>query len=387
MTKTKLKLVIGITSHKNTTLIKGQLAYFKNIGYKTYLLAPDHPQVHEYCNHEGCIHLSAPLEREISPFSDFKAIIVIYKHFKKIKPDVINLGTMKVSLTGMIAAYFAKVPYRIYTSRGFSALTETGFKKIALLASLKVISVLSHKVICISKSIKDNGIKYKMFKDNNTYVINKGSSNGVDLNLFSNKNINIDSKNKLRDSLNIMQNEFVFGYVGRLIDRKGINELYEAFNLCYKKNNSIKLLVVGPVEEIQLKKDKNIITKLQSHPGVILTGRINHKDVPLHMSIMDTFVLPAWWEGFGNVLIQAAAMGVPTISTFALGTQDAVSDNFNGELVPISYVDELEKVMIKFMESEKLREAYGKNGIKWSRNFEPEIIWKGMDRIYKKQFV
>lgn len=380
------KLVVGITSHKNTTLIKDQLAYFKKIGYTTYLLAPDHPQVHEYCNHEGCIHLPAPLEREIALFSDLKAIFVIYKHFKKIKPDVINLGTMKVSLTGMIAGFFARVPYRIYTSRGFSALTETGFKKIALLASLKMISILSHKVICISKSIKDNGIKYNMFKDNSTYVINKGSSNGVDLNLFSNKNINIDSKNKLRDSLNIKQNEFVFGFVGRLIDRKGINELYEAFKKFYEENNSIRLLIVGPIESIQLKKDKSIVDKLKSHPGVILTGRVELEEVPLHMSIMNTFVLPAWWEGFGNVLIQAAAMGVPTISTFALGTQDAVSDKYNGELVPMYDIDKLLETMRKFYNDDQLREKYAENGIMWSKNFKPEIIWNGMDLIYKKQF-
>lgn len=379
------KLVVGITSNKNTTLITGQLKYFKSIGYETYLLAPDHPQVREFCDREGCALLVAPLEREISFLSDFRAIWVIYKHFRSVKPDVINLGTMKVSLTGMIAGFFARVPYRIYTSRGFSALTEKGLKKLALLASLKVISVLSHKIICISKSIKENGINYRMFKETNSYVINKGSSNGVDLTLFDPNKINDEERLHLKEKLSITKDNFVFGYVGRLIDRKGVNELYESFSNYFALDSTIRLVVVGPIESIQLRKDKDILRKLQNHEGIIMVGRVDFKNVHLYMSVMDTFLLPAWWEGFGNVLIQAAAMGVPVISTFGLGTIDAVSNNFNGELVPTHDTVSLMQTMVKFKNNPDLLKTYAENGKAWAKNFEPEIIWEGMNKIYQNK--
>ena len=98
---------------------------------------------------------------------------------------------------------------------------------------------------------------------------------------------------------------------------------------------------------------------------------------------MDVFVLPAWWEGFGNVLVQAAAMEVPVISTTGTGSRDAVNDGFNGILVPIKNKDLLEKEMLYLYENPQERKRLGLNGVVWSKNFDKNIIWKGMDKLYK----
>lgn len=377
------KLVVGITSEKNIGLIEEQLKYFTELGYKTFLLAPHHPRVTEYCRNEGCTHLPARLEREISPFNDILAFFQILHHFRRIKPDIINLGTQKVSLLGMIAAWMADVKYRIYTSRGFSPITYTGIKKHLLLTSYRIISKISHKTICISKSIQENGISYGFYTKENSVVIHKGSSNGINLEKFNPSKVLAHQKTNLKDRLGISNSKFVFGYVGRLIDRKGIKELYEAFDQLHKEDNSIKLLIIGPFEEIQIK-DKSLILKIKNHPGILFNGPVSSDEVPLYLSVMDTMILPAHWEGFGNVLIQAAAMGVPVISTKALGTVNAVNDGFNGILVEPKSVDQLNDAMRKILSDEKLREAFGENGIEWAKNFERTIIWEGMDKIYKR---
>ncbi len=375
------KLVVGISSEKNIGLIEGQLKYFTDHGYKTYLLAPDHPRVKEYCETEGCVHLPARLEREIAPLKDIQAFFQILRHFQKIKPDIVNLGTQKVSLLGMIAAWLLGVKYRIYTSRGFSPITYTGIKKYLLLSSYRIISKISHKTICISKSIQENGIKYGFYTAENSVVIHKGSSNGINLQRFDPAKITEDSKFKLKDHLGFHSSEFIFGYVGRLIDRKGINELFAAFDLLYKENPKIRLLFVGPIEEIQIK-DKSLVSKIKKHPGIVYYGSVASAEVPLYLSIMNVMVLPAHWEGFGNVLIQAAAMGIPVISTKALGTINAVNDGFNGILVSPKSVEELKKAMAKLLTNQSLADEYGKNGVLWAKNFERTIIWDGMDKIY-----
>lgn len=377
------KLIVGISSEKNIGLIEGQLKYFTDQGYKTYLLAPDHTRVKEYCEKEGCIHLPACLEREISPLKDIQAFLQILKHFRKVKPDIINLGTQKVSLLGMIAAWIVGVKYRIYTSRGFSPITYTGLKKHLLLTSYRIISSISHKTICISHSIRENGIKYGFYTKENSIVINKGSSNGINLARFNPANISDRETIALKEKLQLVASDFIFGYVGRLVDRKGINELYAAFNQLYRENKEIRLMIVGPFEEIQIK-DKSLISKIKNHPGILVIGPVPSEEVPLYLSVMDTMILPAHWEGFGNVLIQAAAMSVPVISTNGLGTVNAVNDGFNGILVEPKSVDQLIEAMRTILKDEKLRIEFGKNGIEWAKNFESTIIWEGMDKVYKQ---
>jgi len=374
------KLVVGITAPGSVVLIVGQLKHFKDLGYKTYLLAPSHERVFAYCKEEGCEHLPINISREISFFKDFKSLFQIFSHFRRVKPDIINLGTPKVSLLGMIAGFLLKIPNRIYTCRGFRFEHESGIKQRILIEMEKITVKASHKVICISSSLKELGFDFGIFnkEKKNVLVINKGSSNGIDLKFFNPHLINTSSKDKLAISLSLNQN-FVFGFVGRFIDRKGINELFAAFCKVYELNSKARLLIIGSVEQDQVAKI-DLLKEMQIHSGVIFTGP--QMNVPLYLSLMDVFVLPAWWEGFGNVLVQAAAMGVPVISTNATGCKDAVSNEFNGILVKPRSVDDLYEGMVKLLENPELRETLGNNGKVWAKNFDSTIIWKGMGEIY-----
>jgi glycosyltransferase involved in cell wall biosynthesis len=101
------------------------------------------------------------------------------------------------------------------------------------------------------------------------------------------------------------------------------------------------------------------------------------------MQLFDIFVLPAWWEGFGNVLVQAAAMGVPVISTLGTGTIDAVDNGVNGVLVPVKDESALYNAMKQLGNDSKLRKQYGINGQEWAQNFDRNTIWSGMHQIYE----
>ncbi|UPT70034.1 MAG: hypothetical protein M0D53_12960 [Flavobacterium sp. JAD_PAG50586_2] len=89
------KLVVGITAPGSVILIAGQMKYFKSLGYETYLMAPMHERVVEYCQREGCIHLPVNLEREISPVKDAKALLQVIKHLKKSGPMLLILVRQK----------------------------------------------------------------------------------------------------------------------------------------------------------------------------------------------------------------------------------------------------------------------------------------------------
>jgi glycosyltransferase involved in cell wall biosynthesis len=375
------KLIVGITAAGSVGLLPGQLSYFKEKGYKTFLLAPRTERSEAYCAKEGCELLAVELEREINPLKDLRAFFQILFIFIRIKPDIVNLGTPKVSLLGMVAAYLIGINRRIYTCRGLRYEHETGNLKQVLLLMEKITSFCAQEINCISSSVRDLGIRDGIFSKEKSSVIHMGSSNGINLSIFNPALVSSLEKEELKKQLGI-KGFFVFGFLGRIIDRKGISELIQAFLSIYASNNNVRLLIVGPVEESQLK-NKEIIEIIKGYEGIVWPGRTDN--VPLFLSIMDVFVLPAWWEGFGNVLVQAAAMSIPVISTSGTGTIDAVSDGYNGIVVPVKNIKSLAMAMEKLLKDEILRIEMGKNGIEWAKNFENEIIWKGLNKIYSIQ--
>jgi len=375
------KLIVGITAEGSVNLLLGQLTYFKSLGYQTYLLAPYSERSANFCKNEGCEHLVINIEREISLWKDLQTLWQIIQIFSKVKPDIVNLGTPKVSLLGMIAAFLLRVPKRIYTCRGFRFEHEVGPKRNILILMEKITSIFSHQVICISKSVQDLGIKHQIFDDKKSLVINKGSSNGVNLSLFDPKKAIVEKKNEIKLTYDL-SDKFIFGFIGRIVDRKGIKELMEVFDEMYVENQNLRLLLVGPFEMAQIT-DKSLLDKADQHPGIINIGRVMQDEVPPYLALIDVFVLPAWWEGFGNVLIQAAAMGIPVISTDATGTKDAVDDGFNGILVPVKDKLKLKKAMLQLFVNEDLKFTMGENGKLWAQNFDREKIWNEMDKLYR----
>jgi glycosyltransferase involved in cell wall biosynthesis len=352
------------------------------LGYQTYLLAPFSERSAKYCIDEGCEHLILNIEREISLFKDIKTLFQIIKIFKSVKPDIINLGTPKVSFLGMIAGWLLSIKVRIYTCRGFRFESEKGIKFKILVFMEKITARLSTKIICISNSLKDLGVKSKIFNESKAKVILKGSSNGIDLSLFDpNSEVIVNEASILKNNLKL-KDKFVFLFVGRIYDRKGIVELFTAFDKLNKMFEDTVLVLVGPYEKNQIA-DKGIISKIDAHQSVYQIGRVDQLEVPLYMGLADVFVLPCWGEGFGNVLIQAAAMGVPVVSTKATGTMDAVCDRYNGILVSPKKSDELFEVLLELYQNAEQRKELGNNGIEWAKNFERETIWLELNKIYQ----
>jgi glycosyltransferase involved in cell wall biosynthesis len=371
------KLVIGITAPQSTMLLKGQLKYFVSKGYDVYLLAPKYSQTIEFCKKEGATLLPIFIKREISPLHDLRSLFQIIAIFRKVKPDIVNLGTPKVSLLGMIAAKIIGVKKRIYTCRGFRFEHETGGLKKLLIFLEKVTASSSNKVLCISQSVKDLGVENGIFSEKKSIIINKGSSNGIDLRVYNKENVNDLKLQGLKRKYNL-EDKFVFGFLGRIVERKGFKELIDAFDRVYQNDKNVKLLVVGRPYYDQI--DKATIEKANLHPGIEMVGLVDYEETPYYYSLMDVFVLPAYWEGFGNVLIQAAAFGLPIITTNVTGCKDAVLDKYNGTHIQTKNVDILYKTMLEFQNSPELLLKYSLNGLKWVNNFKPETIWAGMDK-------
>lgn len=375
-------LVTAITSPKSATLIRGQLGYMKSQGVQPILISSPGEKVRRLAELENVDLREIPMERDISPIKDFIALLRVIRCIWKIRPDIVNAGTPKAALLCMTAAWICRVKVRIYTIRGFRHESMKGVGRKIMMFIEWITCRMANKVICVSESVMTLGEREGLIPKGKALVVNRGSSNGIDLDRFNAQNPLLRSKEAVRLECNIPDNALVVGFVGRLIERKGVSELVSAWRKVREAVPEAVLLIAGPFEKGQALPAATV-EAINRDESIIHLGYV--PDVENYFQIMDLFVLPAYWEGFGNVVLEAAAMGVPIVSTDATGTKDAVCDGFNGALVPPRDVDALASVIQRYLRDPVLRESHGKNGIAWAKNFEREAIWSGLYKVYNDE--
>ncbi|MFN4299812.1 MAG: glycosyltransferase family 4 protein [Thermaurantimonas sp.] len=370
----KKKLILGVTSGGSSRLLDGQAKYFRELGYEVYLISQDHYKETIFCQKEGITHLPVDIVAEINPLKDLKSLVQIIRHFRKIKPDIVNLGTPKMALLGLLAAKVLGVKRRIYTCRGLRFETEVGVMRKILILMERLTVSMAHKVIYVSHSLKSAAGRYGILDEKKSIVILKGSSNGINLNTFDRGKIDQTEVTELKKKYKL-ENCLVIGFVGRVTRDKGVYELVDAFESLYENYPNLRLIMMG-----HIKCEKTFEKRFRSHPGII---HIPFQDnVPLYMSLFDIFVLPSWREGFPNVPVQAAAMGLPVIVSDATGCIDSVNENVNGLVFKARDKEALRNALKYYIINEEKRLEHGREGLNWAKEFSQESHWQGINQVY-----
>jgi glycosyltransferase involved in cell wall biosynthesis len=310
------------------------------------------------------------LEREISPLKDLVSLVRLYRVFRRFRPAIVNAGTPKAGLLGMIAARAANVPVRIYSLHGLRLETSRGFKRFMLAVAERCTSALAHRVICVSESLRRLYVTLGLTTDAKTCVLGEGSVNGLDADTFT----PTSQAQTLRANLKIPDGAPVIGFVGRLTRDKGVPELLDAFDQILVSFPRAWLLMLGDFEHGD-PIPKSYAKRLCSHPRVVMTGYVS--DPPSYYPIMDVLALPSYREGFPTVLLEAAAAQVPIVAFKATGSVDAVSDGVTGTLVPIGDVGSLARALQRYLSDDFLKREHGQAGReRVLRHFRPDLIWE-----------
>lgn len=374
-------VVTAITASISAVLIKGQLAHLKSEGYHPVLISSPGPEVEKLAADECIPLIPVYMKRDIGLLRDLRSLFTLIREIKKTRPDIVNAGTPKAGLLCMLAAWICRVPVRIYTLRGFRHESATPMLKWVLISIESLVCRLAHKVICISPSVLSLGLNERIIPKDKGVVLGSGSSNGIDLKRFSAERFTCSDRDVLRKQLGINKDDLVVGYVGRLIPRKGITELVQAWQVVHAQYPATKLLIVGPYEDDQPLPPETI-SAIRSDRSIITTGLVS--DVERYFLSMDIFALPAHWEGFGNVLIQAAAMGLPIVTTNVTGACDAVKADYNATLIPPQDVDALVAGIVRYIEDKNIRQKHGEAGPEWvRRNFDQGQVWEALCSFYE----
>ncbi|XKE44001.1 glycosyltransferase family 4 protein [Halomonas organivorans] len=379
-TRQQPTVVTAITSSDSASLIKGQLNYLREHDLVPILVSSPGDSVTKLARGEGVELIEISMKRDPSPLHDLISLFRLVTVFLRLKPDIVNAGTPKAGLLCMLASFICRVPARIYTIRGFRHESMEGRARRLMLFMERISCHLSSHIVCISPSVESLGIKEGLFPPSKCHVNGLGSSNGIDLKRFSPERVDLTQRSELRKSLSIKDNDIVIGFIGRIIARKGVDELVEAFIRLKTLQPACKLVLIGPIESSQPVSDSTL-ARIHEDNDIHYLGRI--EDVVHYYPMMDLFVLPAHWEGFGNVLLEAAAMNIPVVAFDATGTRDAVANGVNGTLVPLMDKKALFNTLLRYVEDAELREHHGRNGRPWASNFRNSLIWEELLRFYQ----
>lgn len=324
---------------------KGNLS-FLNIYYDIYAISSEKKALMDFCVKEGIHFFYIPMKRSISLFRDLVCLFKFIYLFGKEKPKIVHGNTPKGSFLSMIASWIARVPVRIYMCHGLRYQGAHGKIRKLLMFMEKLSCSCATEVICVSKGVRDTLVKDKICKDQKAVVIGFGSASGIDLNYFSSHAVKEDIS--MRQQLGISKDAFVFIFVGRIVEDKGINELVGAFSKLSKEIPNIDLILVG-AEERDLNPISDVsLSEIKVNKHIHAVGR--QSDVRPYLLAADTMVFPSYREGFGMVLIEAAAMGIPAISSDIIGCNEIIKDGVNGKLIPPRNEDALYREMKWFYE-------------------------------------
>lgn len=300
----------------------------------TFISTPS-DELLQYTN-EHIHYIPVKMNRGIS-LDGFAAIYHLYKIFKREKFDIVQYSTKNAGTYAPIAAKMAGIKCRLYCQWGMMFVALKGLKRMLLHADELLICGLSTHIETESFSIYNEAVKHKVYKPEKSQVIWNGSACGVNLDNYKLEN-RATWRKQVREQYNIPSDAVVFGWCGRITRDKGHNELFAAFRELNKTDKSTRLMMVGANDNVETI-DKELFEWSHQCPEVIFVGRVPREDVSKYYSAMDVFCSLSYREGFGLVVIEAAAMQLPGIVTDVPGQIDTHENMVTGITVHAKEVD------------------------------------------------
>jgi glycosyltransferase involved in cell wall biosynthesis len=372
-------ILVGVT-HAQTCLVLGaRLRALRNAGFHVLLLSSAGPLLDITAAREHVERIELPMQRSIAPLADLVSLYRLWRLIGQRRPDLVEFSTPKAGLLGTLAAWLRGVPRRVYMLRGLKLESTWGLKRRILLATERLAARCAHAVVCNSESLRAEALALRIAPSKKLRLLGEGSSNGVDVDHFS------PGSSAVREQLGIPHNVPVLGFSGRLTRDKGLPELSKAFDLILRAEPSTRLLLVGWFDAAEDALDPALRERILRHPQIHCTGFV--PDTAPYYRAMDVFVLPTWREGFPNVVLEAAATGLPVVTTESTGARDSVLPEVTGLLIPPGHPDAIYEAVMKLIRDPERRECMGKTARAWILEHYVEARVVGMTVDYYKSLL
>lgn len=299
----------------------------ENEGYEVVAVSSPGEQLDEVSRREGVKAVAVPMERHISPLKDLKSLLGLIRVFRREKPMMVHSITPKAGLLSMMAAWVCRVPVRLHTFTGLVFPTATGLTQKILILTDRLTCACATHIVPEGEGVKNDLINYRITKKP-LKVLGHGNVRGIDLDHYNPglPEVQVEASKLRKPGI------FTFIFVGRLVRDKGINELVEAFERLNKVFPATRLILVGRQEPELDPLKSETIAKIDNDTNIKAVGQ--QSDVRPWLAASDALVFPSYREGFPNVVIEAGAMGLPSIVTDINGSREIIIEGKNGTIIP-----------------------------------------------------
>ncbi len=347
----------------------------KKKNFDVFVCAPSKSKTNYFLKKLGIKIIPINLSRSNKNiFKDFILFISLFRIIKRLKPDILQLVTIKPLLYGGIISRILDIKLTIFSFSGLGHIyysSSTIIKKIALIILKFSISNNQKCVVFLQNRHNFNYLKKNKILKNNRICFTKGS--GVDLNNYK------PSKKRFKN--------ITVTLPSRMSSEKGIYEFVEASKRFYKHNKNIKFILLGKFDPdgpsgIPLKLLKGYNNK-KKFPNLKWIGyKKNVVDIINKSTII---ILPSHHEGVPKVLMEAAACGKPIIATNISGCREVVVQNKNGILIPLNNPLAIERAIKKILSNKKKLKYMEKNSRKKAlTEFDVKHVVKKHLNYYQK---
>lgn len=324
-----------------------------------------------------------PLVRGINPFADLYTFIYLRKLLRQIKPQIVHAFDTKPAIWGRFAAKVEGIPVIIGTLPGLGRLYAYNnffvrFVRFFYQLLQKRACFLSDLTIFQNSVDEEEFIQSGLVPEHSTKVI---LGSGVRTDIFSRMNMNRDVK-RLKDELGISAEQIVVTMVSRIIRSKGVLEFARAAELVGQEYKNTLFLLVGS-------KDKGSADCISHDEFQRVIRHVSwlgeRDDIPSILNVSDIFVLPSFYrEGIPRVLLEAASMSLPIVTTDSPGCREVVRHGENGFLVPERNAGRLTEAISRLVDESGMRRQFGRLSRKRAvENFDLNRISEQIGRVYR----
>ena len=310
------------------TFCRGLLSELQQeCGYEVVAVSSPGDRLDTLAAREGVRAVAVPMERHISPLKDLKSLWRLVRVFRRERPAMVHSMTPKAGLLSMMAAWICRVPVRLHTFTGLVFPTATGLTQKILVFTDRLTCACATHIVPEGEGVRNDLTSYRITAKP-LKVLGHGNVRGIDLERFDPSLPEVmDSAAKIRK-----EGVFTFIFIGRLVRDKGINELVSAFTELNREIPATRLILVGEQEPELDPLSPETLENISGCASIEAVGRLN--DVRPWLAASDALAFPSYREGFPNVVIEAGAMGLPSVVTDINGSREIVSHGVNGVIIP-----------------------------------------------------
>lgn len=351
--------------------LKNQIKSAKERGHDVTVIASPGPDLEQLANELTVRVYPVNIQRTFSPWADLKALFKLHSYFRKMRFDIVHSITPKAALLCALGSFLAGIPVRLHTFTGQPWETLSGPMRWFAKASDRLVVRLNTKCYADSHSQAAYLTSQRISKTGEMVVLGNGCLSGVDLIRF-NPNAWNEQATSIKKELGIPERSRIITFIGRITKDKGVSDLVAALQRIFQKYVDVHLLLVGPFEPERDPLPTATLEYIKFEPKIKVIGYTSEPE--RFLAISDIFCIPSYREGFGTVVIEAAAMGVPAVGTKIVGLVDSIVDGKTGILVPPRNLDKLVEALLLLLSNDTLRNKMGEKARQRANKFFDEQL-------------